>query len=242
MKRPSPVVLITRPEASALPLKEELEAKGYATMIEPLLTIRSLGNMAALPRGVQAIALTSAHAVPALSEEAKRFPVFTVGKATGKAARAAGCKHVIEGDGDGADLAVRIGKECRPEDGAILHIAGEVVREDLSRILRAQGFDMRHEAVYQALANSKFSDDLVRAWEHRDIAAVLLFSPRTADILVRLLIEHGLTSQVDRTAAICVSEEAATPCRELVWEEVCLAPRPNQAAMIRALEGSIIIC
>ncbi len=238
----SPIVLITRPEDKALALKHELEAKGFGTMVEPLLTIEPLGPIPPLSPDIQAIVLTSAQAVPALTDETKRLPVFAVGRATGEAAREAGCSRVIAGDQGGAALADLIAEQCDPKDGAILHIAGEVVREDLQDILQNRGFDVSREVVYRARARTALSNNLVEAWQSGSIAAVLLFSPRTADILVRLLIEQGLTSQVDRTVAICVSEASATPCRELVWKEIRLAPLPSREAMIRTLEGSIRIC
>lgn len=242
VKRPSPRVLITRPEDRALQLKQRLEAEGYQTLIEPLLKIESLGPMGPLPDHVQAIVLTSAYAVPALSEEAKRLPVFAVGRATAKEARAFGCMDVVAGDADATALAAIIAKRCLPGEGIILHVSGGVVREELSRTLEAQGFDLQRSLAYHAVASTAFSDDLLCAWRSREIDAVMLLSPRTADILVRLLRYHGLASQVDRTAAICVSANTATPCRDLAWREICLAPQPNLEAMIRALEGSIRIC
>ena len=205
-------------------------------MIEPL------GPMTCLPKDVQAILLTSANAIPALSDEAKSKKIFAVGKATAEAARASGCCHVLTGNADGKALALLVAETCHPEDGALLHIGGEVVREDLHRSLEVEGFHIKREVVYRAASATHLSDELQSAWRSRGIAAVLLFSPRTAEILVRLLIEHGLSGYVDRTAAICVSEATATPCRELDWREICLAPRPNQDALIRSLEGSITLC
>lgn len=236
------MVLITRPLDQALALKHDLEAKGYATFVEPLLTIEALGPIGALASDVQALALTSARAVPALSGEAMRLPIFTVGKATARAARQAGCERVIAGDGDGEDLAALIGERCRPEDGAIMHVGGEIVREGLGRLLVEKGFDVRREVVYRARPSTGFSRPLIEAWRDRAFAAVLLFSPRSAEILVRLLIQHDLDRHVDRTVAICVSEATATPCRTLDWRSLHLAARPSGAALIRALEGSIGIC
>ncbi|MEM7042103.1 MAG: uroporphyrinogen-III synthase [Pseudomonadota bacterium] len=240
--RPSPLVLITRPEESARRIRQDLEAKGYATLVEPMLTIERLGSMARLSENVQAIVLTSAHAVKALNAEAKELPVFAVGKATTEAAQVEGCAQVISGDGDGADLARLIGEQLRPEGGVILHVAGEHVRDDLNRILEDQGFKIHREIVYRAHASTGLSKAVTQAWQAREIAAVLLFSPRTAEILVHLLIEHGLADHVDRTTAICVSESTATPCRTLDWRTICLAARPNREALIRALEGSISVC
>ena len=237
-----PVVLITRPEESAGGLKGALEAKGYATMVEPMLTIEPLGQMSSLLEDVQALIITSRNAVPALNAEARQRRIFAVGRATAEAARSAGCRFVISGDGDGAELADLIGRQCQPDDGALLHLSGDVVREDMQLSLVHKGFDVRREVVYRALPRAAFSDVLVGAWHNREIAAVLLFSPKTAENLVRLVIEHGLAAHVDRTTAICVSEATAKPCRVLDWRNLHLAARPNQAELIRALEGSIGIC
>ncbi|MEM9625336.1 MAG: uroporphyrinogen-III synthase [Pseudomonadota bacterium] len=239
---PSPLVLITRPESAALPLKRKLEARGYATIVEPLLTIEHLRRLPPLSKWVQALALTSVNAVPALSDEAKRLPIFTVGKATAEAARQAGCSEVIAGDGDGGALAGLISEHCDVKDGAILHVSGEIVRDGLDQGLKEQGFEVRREMVYRALASGGFSNELSKVWRGREVAAVLLFSPRTAEILVRLLNDAQLSRYVDRTVAICVSEATATPCRTLDWRTVVLAAQPNQDALIRALEGSIRIC
>jgi uroporphyrinogen-III synthase len=240
--RASPLVLITRPLEASGPLKRDLETRGYATLVEPMLTIELLGPMPPVPDGVQAILLTSANAVPALCDEVKDRRVFAVGETTAEAARASGCRDVLVGGGDGKALASLVREACRPEDGALLHIGGEVVREDLHHSLEAEGFYIHRAVVYRAMPAIRFSENLLAAWRSRNIAGVLLFSPRTAEILVRLLIEHGLPRHVDRTAAICVSEATATPCRELDWREICLAPRPNRDALIRSLEGSITLC
>ena len=109
----------------------------------------------------------------------------------------------------------------------------------------ATGIIALTEALEQRLADvdgHELCRRLLAAWHRREIAAVLLFSPRTAETLVRLLIDYGLASHVDTTTAICVSEATATPCRRLDWRTICLAARPDREALIRALEGSIGIC
>jgi len=238
----SPLVLITRPEDTARTLAKTLEAKGYNTVVEPLLHIEPLGPMAPLAPDVQAIILTSTRAVPALHDDARQLPIYAVGKATAAAARDAGCMQVIEGDGDGKALAGRIARTCRPDEGSLLHLGGEIIRDDLHRQLDRLDFTLRREIVYRAHAKTELSRTLRDLWLGRQITAVLLFSPRTAEILVRLLRDHNLAGHVDRTVAICVSEAAAAPCRMIDWRAICLAPRPNRDALLRTLEGSIGIC
>ena len=94
-------VLITRPRERALEFARELEQRGDTALIEPLLAIEPIAGVAPELDGVQAIVLTSAHAVPALSERGRRLPVFAVGDATAAAARRAGCSTVVSAGGAG---------------------------------------------------------------------------------------------------------------------------------------------
>ncbi len=191
---------------------------------------------------VQLLVLTSAHAVPALTDQAKTYPIYAVGEATGAAARAAGCRKVFVAEGNVRTLSTLIVENCRSRDGTILHLSGEIIREGLAETLNERGFHYRRYIVYEAVPRTAFSDDVIDAWQRRSIDAVLLFSPRTAGICVHLLTRHGLEHRVDSTAAICLSEEAATPCKDLAWGAIHVAPRPTRQALLEALVGSTTVC
>ncbi|MGI9451688.1 MAG: uroporphyrinogen-III synthase [Geminicoccaceae bacterium] len=235
-------MLITRPEADSLRLKPEIEALGFSVMIEPLLTIEAVDQAWTMPDDVQLIALTSANAVQALTDEARTYPIYAVGESTAAAARAVGCRQVHTAKGNVENLTRLIVESCRYQDGCILHLSGEVIREGLAERLDEHGFRYRRRIGYRAIASEKLSDDVIGAWQRRMISAVLLFSPRTAEILVHLLSRHGLQSCVDSAAAICLSDEAAAPCKGLSWKSIRSAARPNRQALITALVGSTTIC
>ena len=235
-------MLITRPLADSLRLKTEIEALGFSVMIEPLLTIETVDQAWTMPDDVQLIALTSANAAQALTDEAKTYPIYVVGEATAAAARAVGCRQVHAAKGNVENLAQLIVENCRYGSGSILHLSGEVIREGLAERLDEHGFRYQRRIGYRAIARETFSDDVIDAWRCRVISAVLLFSARTAEILVHLLSRHGLQSCVDSAAAICLSDEAAAPCKGLPWKSIRSAARPNRQALITALVGSNTIC
>lgn len=235
-------MLLTRPEADSNTLKAEIEALGYDVMVEPLLSIEPIDQPELRLGGVQLLVLTSAHAVSALTDQAKTYPICAVGEATAAAARAAGCRNVQVAQGNVQNLSRLIVENCRSQDGSILHLSGEVIREGLAETLDQHGFDYRRHLAYRALAKKGFSDDVIDAWQRRLITAVLLFSPRTSEVLVHLLRLHRLESYVDSAVVICVSEEAATPCRDFAWRAIVPATRPNKQALLKALVGSITIC
>ncbi len=135
-------VLVTRPEADAAALAEELAARGHSAVIEPLFTIVA-GPEAALDlSGVQAVALTSANGARALAGRTARrdLPVFAVGDATAAAARAAGFAEVESAGGDVALLAALIASRLDPGAGPVLHAAARRVAGDLKGRLEQAGF------------------------------------------------------------------------------------------------------
>jgi uroporphyrinogen-III synthase len=227
-------VLITRPVAEAQALARLLAARRHEVLIEPLLTIEPLPVVLELG-GVQALAVTSAHAAPALAGAA-HLPVFAVGAASAAAARRAGCAMVESADGDAASLARRIVASCRPDAGAILHLCGTEVRAGLAEALHAAGFRVRRQAVYRARAAQALSPPtcaLLRA----GIDAVLLFSPRTAAIFAELIVRHGLERCLAATDACCLSAAIADECRRLGWRSVRVAATPEQGALVDLLEA-----
>ena len=231
-------VLITRPREQALELARQLAERGDTALIEPLLTIERVPGVTPQLEGVQALVMTSANAAPALSAPAKQLPLFAVGDATARAARRAGCSAVVSAAGSGADLARLVAQRCRPERGAILYLSGEDVRPGLAEELAAAGFALRRQVVYRAVAARALSPAAVEALRRRQVEAVLLFSPRTAQTFVELIVRHGLRDHLAATAAICLSAAVAQPCRELIWRAIHLAAGPQLGALLEALEAA----
>jgi uroporphyrinogen-III synthase len=231
-------VLITRPRERAGELARALERRGDTPLIEPLLTIEPVAGIVPQLEGVQAIVLTSARAVPALSAAAKALPVFAVGDATAAAARRTGCSAVISAGGAAADLARSIAAQCDPGAGALLHLSGEQVREGLAEDLAAAGFALRRQAVYRAVAADALAPATLEALAARQVDAVLLFSPRTARVFVELIGGHGLRAPATAIAAICLSAAVAQPCREIAWRAIHVAARPELGALLEALEAA----
>ena len=161
-------------------------------LIGPVLTVEPIPDAVPDLTGVQALVLTSANAVPALAATDPGRPVFVIGAATARAARAAGCRDVRPAAGDGASLARLIIEQCRPERDALLHLAGTEVRPELAEALAAAGFELRRQAVYRVVAADRLAAPVVEAIRARAIDAVLLFSPRSAATFVELIARHDL--------------------------------------------------
>lgn len=230
-------VLVTRPRDKAEQLARELERRGHAVLIEPLLTIERLLGGAPELEGVQAILLTSANAADALQGEILRLPLYAVGEATAEAARAAGARDVHVAAGNAVRLARLVASRCRPADGALLHFSGQEVREELATRLEAHGFEVRRRIIYRASPASAFSPEVASALRQGAIDVVLFFSPRTAGVFVELARRERLEDLLTGADAFCLSDAVAQACRALPWRRVTAAARPDQAALLALLEA-----
>lgn len=230
-------ILITRPRAQAEALAQALEARGHHCLVEPMLTIERLEPEAPNLDDVQALVLTSTNAAPSINEGMRELPVFAVGRATAKAAQAAGCERVLVADGDGEHLAQLLVARCRPDAGALLHVCGTEVRAGMGEHLTQSGYEVRRHPVYKASVAADLSQELQDLLEDRRLDAVLLFSPRTATIFVDLIAEYGFEEFLDSTDAVCLSGAIARLCRSVGWRSIRIAHRPDQMSIVDLLDG-----
>jgi len=235
-------VLITRPQATALPLAEKLRLLGYETAIEPLLDIAPLGAAKPETKDIDAVMVTSGNALdmvdPAAIAGLARLPCFCVGPRTGQKARAMGFSNVQNSGQDGAALAALIGNLLR-QNGAILHIAGEDADSRARRELERQGRRVVVWEVYKAIPVMQLSAAAVKMIAEGKIGAILVFSPRTAETLAALMTRHALNACCVRLAAICLSEAVAAPLEPLGWHALVSAAAPTEDAMIACLQETV---
>jgi uroporphyrinogen-III synthase len=234
---PPLTLVLTRPRDDSLALARHLEAQGYRCLVEPLLEVMQIDAPPPSQGGVQALLLTSARAAPALAGFGPELPVFTVGDATAQAASRHYRGLVRSAGGAAADLARLVRGTLDPEGGALLHLAGRDVRPELGRALEAAGFEFRRAVVYRAEPAERLSDGFASALAGRAVDAILLFSPRTARTLARLVERNGLGSTLTSVDALCLSANIADACADLPWRRLRVAARAELMALLALLDG-----
>lgn len=237
------LVAVTRPRDAARDLAREIEGKGWEALVEPLLEIREEPPATIDLADVQAVLVTSAHAVPALARLASDLPVFAVGAATARRIEAAGHDGpVVAAGGTGEALAAAVTERLRPDDGALLHLAGRDVRPEPAASLHRESFRLRTVVVYRAEAADRLSDAMVRAMDERRLAAVMLFSPRTASVFARLVRGAELSRTLTDVEALCISETVASAVAALPFRARRVAAAPERAALVSLLDGVGLRC
>ena len=225
-------LLVTRPEPDALKLRAVLEDHDHEATVEPLLSVELDATQPIELDGVQAIIATSRNALRALKgrpqlAEARKLPLFTVGRATAAEARALGFETVVTGAGTAEQLIAHIVSVADPSAGFLLHLAGEAQARDLKGELELHGFRVVQTVVYGMRPAKALSEGAIEQLAMGEIDGVILMSPRSATVYASLMRKHGLASIARGLVHFCLSQAVANRLRPLgpVRIEIAGAPR-----------------
>ena len=235
-------ILITRPEPDASRWRELLQARGVTVSVEPLLHIELLPPQNIDLTGVQALIATSRNGLrglrgsPALTHLIA-LPIFTVGPGTAELSRELGFGRVHQGPASARDLVGVIQTGADPQDGALLHLAGDKLAFDLARALAPRGFEVRRLAVYRSQPAKTLQDHTMLALASGAIDTVVSMSPLSAKTFVTLCEQTNLSLQCQRLVYICLSDNVAKALAPLKPLTVHVAPEPNSQAMFTLIEA-----
>jgi len=228
-------VVITRPVDEAEPLEAALQAKGYATLVEPMLRIVEIRAEIPDLKSYDALAFTSANGVRFFSARSRErmLPAFAVGDKTAAALRAAGFADVRIAAGD----AEALGGLIRADYAAVkrlLHVSGAAIARDLATLID-DGQSLDRLVLYGAIAADDFTSDLVAALYACTVGYVLFFSPRTASAFGTIVAKLGLTEMICSCSALCISPQVAAKLADLPWADRQIAARPTSEALLSLL-------
>jgi uroporphyrinogen-III synthase len=229
-------IVITRPRDEAVGLAAELNARGFDTLVEPMLEIVPVpAEIPDLGR-YRALAFSSANGVRAFAGRSpiRSIPAYAVGARTAESLRLAGFADIRAAAGDGDAMAALISETLEPAD-PLLHVSGVAVARDLEMMLAPSGFVVDRLTLYDAVPAAKFSQPLVDALYACTISSVLFFSVRTASAFGTLLQEHGLADMITSISAFCLSRQVADVVGRSPWRRVVAAAQPTSQSMIAML-------
>jgi len=236
-------LLVTRPEPDALKLRAVLEDHGHEATVEPLLHVSFSDPDPIDLEGVQALVATSRYALRALKShplrgEARKLPLFAVGRATATEARTLGFEMVVTGAGTGHELVAHIVSVVDPAGGLILHLAGDTLSVDLKGELETHGFRVARPVVYRMQAATTLSDDTIEQLALGEIEGVILMSPRTATIYASLMRKHGLVLVARGLVHFCLSEAIARRLAPLGPVSAAIADAPRLEEVLALIDAA----
>lgn len=226
-------LLVTRPEPDAGAQAAQLIALGHDVIFAPLARIEFL-NPGELPLdGVQAIIVTSRNALRSAQRLPEfpsllNIPLFAVGAATADLARELGFTLASEGPGTAAELEPEIIRECLPDAGPLLHLAGETLAWDLKGALEMKGFSVHQPVVYRSQAVESLPEAAIEAFRGASLDGVILMSPVAAKTYATLLQAHGLEKEAEKPLCFCLSRNVEAALQPLPGLHTRVAAAPAQ--------------
>lgn len=192
---------------------------GLETLLYPLFEIAPLGWSAPEPDAFDALMLTSANAARHAGPDLMRYaalPLYVVGEATAKAARAAGLEPAHVGSRDAAALV----EDMRREDVRQgLHLCGaDVVAAEV------EGVSILRVPVYHA-REAGDADSLAAQLQRGDIC--LVHSPRAGARLATLVPPERRAER----SLVAISGNALAAAGT-GWADALAAPAPTDPAML----------
>lgn len=232
-----PPVIVTRAEPGARETAARLEALGYAVIRSPMLELKPLEGAVPDLSGICHLVFTSANgvrfflqAMGGMTGEAAGLTAWSVGPATAAAVRAAGFGLHVEGDGNADDLAARI--RSADVSGGFLHVANAAAAGNLVKQLEDGGRTARFQALYETVPAGSLAPAAGQALSEDAACAVLIHSAKGASAFAAAAGELSLASSL----VVAISEAAAAPLEDAGVRQLVTAGRPNEEALLEALE------
>lgn len=230
-------VLITRPERDAAGLKSRIEALGCEVTVAPLLEIQFCEIALNAFDGASGLIATSRNGLNALatspaSTKVRELPLFVVGPATAALARDLGFKSVHEGAGTAADLVPLISRHAARSGARLIHLAGNHLAFDLAGALKSAGIETRSIEAYRSVAATTLADPVQNLLSAGKFDAVVLMSPRSAQIWAGLAGSLPDQRASNQLVYICLSDAVAKCLRPIQPVKVEIAARPNSDEII----------
>ena len=226
-------ILVTRPEPDATDSANRLRALGLEPIIAPVLTLKRLPCKLPDIAGLSAIAITSANALRALTQEQRaklaHLPLFAVGDRTAAAARQAGFTKVTSASGTFTDLVALMTKEL--PGGTVFYPTTRHATGDLPQALAPGHITVATRHTYEMCRAKALPIPVIEALTANDIAAVMLYSRRTATGFCTLTTTLGPAAKRQLTA-LCLSENVAAPMIAAHFSRIALADYPSEEAML----------
>ncbi len=224
-------IWITRAQPGADVTADRVRAMGHDAVVAPLLAVRVLPDVTIDLSGVVALAFTSANGVRAFADASgeRALKVFAVGAATAQAARTAGFKSVLSADGDVDALAEGIASRRSELRGAVLHPGAAELAGDLTGALEKQGVEARRLILYET-APAALTETQAATLTQSD--AVLLHSPRAAQVLAKVLKGHPAPD----LRALGLSKAVVAPLARVRMAAKAFPPFPLEAALLNLID------
>jgi uroporphyrinogen-III synthase len=237
-------VLVTRPESRAGGTTAKLEELGHEVVNFPLFSPAHdlSAAQAALATPHAAIAVTSAEAVRGLEQLGVNLvphlgtKVFAVGKATARAARAAGFGDVEVSTGGGQELGELVADHYRGRAALpLLYLAGEKRMGRFEKVLAENGLECVVAETYRMEPMVYSPEEQQAMLVEVKADAVFFYSREAANAFFELDVFRQSLEAIRKTLFLCLSRNIAEAVPEELKNSAVVSDNPDEDELIDLL-------
>ena len=111
--------------------------------------------------------------------------------------------------------------------------------DELRKVFREAGLSLTHQRVvlYRAVMLDGLTLPVLEALEARTVAAVLLYSARSAQAFLKAVENSGLRADFSGVHALCIADSVLESVQGVDWAGIHVAPTPDQSGMLALIES-----
>ena len=216
-----PYTLILRDVERALPLKDLLVKNNINVIIEPIYKIASIKFEPIDFKKYQALLITSVNTVKILAkntckEEAQQIKTYCVGKVTEKYALEAGFNCIKTNAKSGETLVDEVIKIVKDNNKKVLIIGAKKLAYDPIPKFKNANIGTKCIAIYKKIPNQNLSYSCSKLLANKEVSHVVIYSPETATIFLRLLINY----ETKNINAVCLGKKTKKILEIRNWKKV----------------------
>ncbi|AHX08165.1 uroporphyrinogen-III synthase [Ehrlichia chaffeensis] len=222
-------LLVTRPKKDSIKIKEYLNKQGFNVYIEPLFSIKYLITKINI-NNFDLIISTSQHSIIALSKITKNWniPIVTVGNNTMNTAQELGFTSVKSLNGNIDNVISYIKNHNRAN---ILYIRGKEVTYNLKKSFNHY-HNFQEIILYNTIDRKYLSKCCYNALLQNKISGILLYSSRTAKILIELIAKHNIQDKTRDITIYAMSDKIASTAKQACWKAIKTSDQPTNKSLL----------
>ena len=215
-------ILFTKSQNSSETLIKRFVAKGHRVSNFPILNIKPITIPDINFKDFTAVIFTSSNAVQNLKNirNINHLKCFCVGEETAEVAKKIGFLNIQVAGGNYIELRDLIFKSCDKAKEKFIYVRGEFISNDLEGDFKKEGYNLKSATNYTAEPNLNIDRQLIEDLKNKLVDVIFVYSKRTADQLLKIILNHKIANDLDNCSLNCISINVANTLKRLNWKKI----------------------
>ena len=215
-------ILFTKSQNSSEVLVNKFISKGHNVTNFSILNVKPIITPDINFKDFTSIIFTSSNAINHLAniENIGHLKCFCVGEQTAAVAKKKGFLNIHVASGNYFELKDLIFKTFDKSKEKFIYVRGEFISNDLEGEFKKEGYSLKSTINYTAEPNLNIDHQLIEDLKNKLVDVIFVYSKRTADQLLKIILNHKIANDLDNCSLNCISINVANTLKRLNWKKI----------------------